>query len=79
MKLLSVRFHILVAALLFTLGLPVGSHSEELGTIPFSVEEGLNAIGYTEKSALPIDGLKVAIIDAGFQGYEEWAAQLPEA
>lgn len=79
MKLLSVRSHILVAALLFTLGLPVGSHSEELGTIPFSVEEGLNAIGYTEKSALPIDGLKVAIIDSGFQGYAEWVAQLPEA
>lgn len=79
MKLLSVRFYALVAALLFTLALPVDSHSEELGKIPFSVEEGLNAIGYTEKSALPIDGLKVAIIDAGFQGYEEWAAQLPEA
>ncbi|HBN49471.1 MAG TPA: hypothetical protein DD465_09875, partial [Thalassospira sp.] len=78
MKLLFVRFHILVAALLLTLGLPVSSHSEELGTVPLTFEESLRSIGYPGKFGIASKGLKIAIVDAGFKGLDQWLDQLPE-
>ena len=50
-------------------------HADELGTEPFTFQEGLNAVGYPGRFGVATGGLKVAIVDAGFHGIDEWLTQ----
>ena len=66
---------ILSVVLLTAVTATSAGYADELGTEPFTFQEGLNAVGYPGRFGVATGGLKVAIVDGGFHGIDEWLTQ----